>query len=112
MARLGVRVHRLRPLDLPQTQRRGQTHRGQVVYVDRFGNLVTNLPGELLNGARVSVRCRNRAARVVRAYHEGQPRELVALVGSLGLIELVIRNDSASKRLAASPGERVMVQGR
>ena len=107
LSQLGVRVQRWRSLELPTIQQRGRARYGNVVHIDGFGNLVTNLPGELLARGRVTVRYRNRAVRVVSSYDEGRGGELVALVGSLGLIELALRRDSAAKRCAGARGDRV-----
>ncbi len=76
------------------------------MYIDAFGNVITNLPAAVLT-PRAIVKFRNRKARVVSSYAEGRPRELIAVVGSLGLVELAIREGSAAWVLGAKREERV-----
>lgn len=110
LSRLGVRVSRLKPLDLPEIRRGDRSDTGQIVHIDAFGNLITNLPGSLLAGGRSTLRYRGGRVRVVGTYGEGSPGEMVGLIGSLGLIELAVRNGSAAHTVAGSRGDRVSVQ--
>jgi S-adenosylmethionine hydrolase len=80
---------------------------GSVVAVDRFGNLLTNLPGAwLVEGA---VRVPGKTLRSVSTYGEAGPGEIVALVGSDGRVELAVRDGSAAEALSAAPGSPVQV---
>ena len=137
---LGVstRMRDLVPLELPPWRRQGSQIEGQVIHIDSFGNLITNLPGSLLNPSHPpSLKLRRdffeahsaqkgRADKatvkqkakfifkgkhvpVVSSYRQGRKGQLVALVGSLGWIELALRQDSAAKRLKARRGERVVL---
>ncbi len=113
LRRLGP-PHRAAPLSLPPVVQRGRTVMGRVVHVDAFGNLITNLrAGRWRPAARdgsVTLRCRHRAAPVVSSYAEGRPRQLVAVVGSLGFVELAVRNGSAARRLGARRGDAVTLR--
>jgi len=46
---------------------------------------------------------------MVSSYADGRPNELIALVGSLGFVELAIRNGSAARTLHAKRGDVVEV---
>ena len=97
-------------LPLPQPQRDGGRVAGEVVHVDRFGNLITNIPGEwLAEGARVRVEG-GPDAPLVRTYADASPGALLALVGSAGLLELSVRDGSAAERLGAGRGTAVRVE--
>ncbi len=107
LARLGPPVRRLVPLPQPAVAgRRGRWH-GQVIHVDAFGNLLTNLPGRLVRRAGVMVRCRSRHARVVSSYGRGRRGEVIAVVGGVGLVELAVRDGSAARALRAGRGTAV-----
>ncbi len=81
--------------------------RGEVVYVDRFGNLVTNLPSErLASSSRVLVE--GEELPVVSAYGEGEGA--VALVGSYRRLEVAWVGGSARERLELGKGATVVVQ--
>ena len=112
--RLGVVLPRqqMTPLAIPGLQSRGHTVHGAIVHIDTFGNLITNLPGRLLTAgpsARGAVRYRRRPVRVVSSYAEGRPNELIAVVGSLELIELAVRDGSAAWMFNARRGEDVVL---
>ena len=111
LSRLGVPMGRVTPLALPTVRRVGATLRGHVVHLDAFGNLITNLSGELVGAGSASrgmvLRYKGRRARVVSSYAAGRPEELIAVVGSLGLIELAVRGASAAWQCTAARGDEV-----
>src|SRR6184192_3459281 len=102
------RPHRAEPLRLPDAwaAKVGEAWRAQALHCDHFGNVISNLPLRALariravNGTRV---------RTVETYEEGEPNELVALMGSSGRIEFALREGSAAARLHTAPGETLLV---
>ncbi len=108
--RVGVLANRMVTLRLPAVQRAGRVMRGQVIHIDTFGNLVTNISAASTavrtRGSWV-VRYKDRKARVVPSYAGGGPEELVAVAGSCGFIELAIREGSAAWALNAKRGDEV-----
>lgn len=66
--------------------------RGEVIYVDHYGNCVTNLPGRHAGALEVG----QRSAPVREAYGDAAPGSLLALTGSTGRLELAVRNGSAA----------------
>lgn len=89
--------------------------RGEVLWVDRFGNAQLNVdPGELEElgvgpGGMVEVRTGDaaRVARWVTAYGDARPSELVVLVDSYGLVSLALDRASAAVELGVGPGDAV-----
>jgi S-adenosylmethionine hydrolase len=72
---------------------------GEVVFVDHFGNLITNIPGEWV-GPAAAVRVGSaEVPRVVRTYGDAASGTLVALVSSAGLLEVAVVHGSAADRL-------------
>jgi hypothetical protein len=89
---------------LPEPEVVGGGLRGEVIHVDRFGNLVTNLPLSFSH-PRASVELPDgRALPVSRTYSDVDSGELVALRGSGGLLEIACRDGSAAERLGARSG--------
>jgi S-adenosylmethionine hydrolase len=87
--------------------------RGEVVFVDHYGNLITNIPGDVFHAlaglpVRVTIEGR-RVSRPVRAYGEAAPGSLVALVGSGGRLEIAVVNGSAAHHLQLGLGSQVEV---
>jgi S-adenosylmethionine hydrolase len=109
-ADLGPRVADWVMLRLPQPVNTADGVRGEVVLVDRFGNLVTNIraPG-LPQAAQVRL-LGGEAVRLVRTYGEAEPGAVVALIGSSGRLEVAAVNGSAAARLGLGVGAAVTVR--
>jgi S-adenosylmethionine hydrolase len=109
LERLGPALERPRLLDLTPPERREGEVRGRVAHVDRFGNLITDIPGEWV-GRGWRVRVAGREAGVLRgSYSEVGRGEPVAVVGSWGTVEVAIREGSAAEALQAARGDPVIV---
>jgi S-adenosyl-L-methionine hydrolase (adenosine-forming) len=101
-------------LTLPAPLLTADKLQGEVVFIDDFGNLITNLPGDAYLGCRdriaaVLLGCQDVPHRVA-TYGEGAPGELVALVSSGGTLEVAVVQGSAARRLGAGVGTPVTVQ--
>lgn len=98
-------------LALAEPQREGGRLRGQVVHIDHFGNIATNVRREHLGEVhRVRVRLRGvEVPGLVRTFGERPPGELIALYGSTGDLILSVVNGSAAARLGAQVGDPVEV---
>jgi S-adenosylmethionine hydrolase len=86
---------------------------GEVVIVDRFGNLVTNIDRRTLDRAGVregaTVRVDDRRARLVSTYADSRSGELCALLGSTGRLEIALNGGSAASATGLGPGARVLL---
>jgi S-adenosylmethionine hydrolase len=87
---------------------------GEVVFVDDFGNLLTNIPAAAFTAwrdrpVRITV-AGQEVPRRVRTYGEAEPRSLVALVSSGALLEVAVAQGSAAARLDARVGTPVAVK--
>jgi S-adenosylmethionine hydrolase len=87
---------------------------GEVIFIDHFGNLITNIPGEAFarmhdRQAQIMVGDQEVACRV-RAYGEADIGTLVALVSSADLLEVAMTGGSAQKKLGARIGTPVSVR--
>ena len=103
-----------------EAERHGGSLRGQVLRVDRFGNLVTSVTTRDLSMAfddtpfptldiRVGGRRVDEAARTYGLARPGVP---FALVGSGGRLEIALRDGSAAEALACGRGMPVTVERR
>lgn len=83
---------------------------GRVLHVDHFGNLVTNvLPTEVPGGGDawdLSV-AGGPVARWARTYGDAEPGELLIYCGSVGFLEVAVRDGSAAERLRVRSGAAV-----
>lgn len=89
---------------------------GEVIHVDRFGNVVTNVRNTDLDAAwpggqwRVLAGTRH-VAGVSGTYAEVPKGTPAALVGSSGHLEIAVNRGDASRLLGISPGDPVIVVG-
>jgi S-adenosylmethionine hydrolase len=83
---------------------------GEVVHVDRFGNLVTSIDAGVVErlaaraGDRIRVRIAGRTLPLVRTYGDLVAGGAGALVGSRRRLEVVVRQGSAAARLRVRRG--------
>jgi S-adenosylmethionine hydrolase len=94
-------------LEWPEPQVQDDGFRAHVIHVDRFGNLITNLPGDWLSPPweRWEVRLAAQRIRGIRrTYAEVAPGEALAYVGSGGYLELAVRQGSARDAWGADVG--------
>jgi S-adenosylmethionine hydrolase len=79
----------------------GHGARGEVVHVDRFGNLITNLRADARRDGDgvASLLAGEQRAPIGRTYGDVASGELVAYVGSRGLWEIAVRDGSAADRI-------------
>ncbi len=73
---------------------------GCIQYVDTFGNLVTNIPGRLVEGKAWQLEAAGRKIPGSRTYAEVAPGDLLALVGSHGFIEIAVNRGDAQTLLS------------
>jgi S-adenosylmethionine hydrolase len=87
---------------------------GEIVFIDHFGNLITNIPGEAfarMDDRHIQILVGDQeVSRRVRAYGEAEKGTLVALNSSSDLMEVAVSGGSAQKKLGASIGTPVSVQ--
>jgi S-adenosyl-L-methionine hydrolase (adenosine-forming) len=99
-------------LDWPEPRARKGQFEGQIVYIDRFGNAITNLEGRGMNSVQGSCEVYGKRRRVcpVKAYYQAvAPKTAVALVGSSGFFEIAINGGSAEMALGIEIGTRVVL---
>jgi S-adenosylmethionine hydrolase len=85
---------------------------GDVWFVDRFGNLITNIPGDELSRLPGPLRFQvgdQEIRRQVRTYGEAEPGTPVALISSNGMLEIAVSNGNAAQQLGARVGTLVQV---
>ena len=95
---------------------RGTTIVGQIVYIDHFGNIITNLPDRLLapllqdSASTLTVEIGGHKISGLKSSYgdvgEGQP---VALIGSERLLEIAVRNANAAQRMKVRIGDPVRI---
>jgi S-adenosyl-L-methionine hydrolase (adenosine-forming) len=101
-------------LDFPAPEFREAEVNGQIISVDHFGNLISNIPFESLQiwlrGRSASLRVNGRVIpHLATTYSDVSPGALLALCGSHGYLEIACRQGRAAQVLNAAVGARVQV---
>ncbi len=107
---LGPPLEHIESLAWPEPENTLHGMRGEVIHVDPFGNLVTNLPAALWPRIVAAGRLRvgtHDVTTLVRTYGDAAPGTPVALVGSQGFVEVAMVEGRADIRLAAAVGAPV-----
>ncbi len=115
---LGPTLKQIEKLALREVEQSSEALSGSIIYVDGFGNLVSNIdrlsferfqacfPSQTLfvtieTGSPIELR---------ETYGDAPEGTLLALFGSFQMLEIAVRGGSAAERLAVRPGARVMVR--
>jgi S-adenosylmethionine hydrolase len=115
LSALGRSAGTVQQIAIPVPQVTGDLLAGEVLRVDRFGNLVTNIDRKLFdrfahaNGIEISA-ASHRIGRVVATYAEAAPEEVCALFGSTDHLEIAVNAGNASERLNLSRGSPVTIR--
>ena len=100
-------------MDCPAPHVEPHRVRGEIICVDSFGNLITNIEQSLFRApfkGELSVRFQDHAIETLsRTYGEHSPGELVALWDSQNRLEIAIVNGSAAAHTGANVGDAVCV---
>jgi len=114
LAELGTPIDDPVLLALPQPQPRENGWRGEVIFIDDFGNVHTNLLRHHLQPlGEVRVRlCGVEIEGMVRTFGERPADSLIALYGTEHDLMVSVVNGNATQRLGAKIGDVVEVDGR
>jgi S-adenosylmethionine hydrolase len=105
---LGVSVIDLSAFALPQPREVPGTAIGQVIHIDRFGNLITNLRRAHLPAGPLRIRVAGQVIEgLAKTYQDSV--DILALIGSGGTLEIAFPNANAARSLGASLGDSVHV---
>jgi S-adenosylmethionine hydrolase len=104
-------------LDFGNPQVDGTGIRGEVLTIDRFGNVITNISRVVISerwryNQKILVTLGGYELELpfLRSYGEGPDGSLLATISSSGFLEIAKRNGDAAAQLGASPGMAVAVR--
>jgi S-adenosylmethionine hydrolase len=88
---------------------------GEVLHVDNFGNIITNIGEKEIARIRmkdvVNVELPNQKLRLklCKAYGEAKTQEPLALIGSHNYLEMAINQGNAAEKFKVSPGDKIKI---
>ena len=112
---MGKSISNYHVIDLPSPEVAADHITGEVVRVDRFGNLITNIDRKTLEqfagGRPIAITLANRdIPRIVATYAEAPAGELCALFGSTDHLEVAVNAGDAARELGLGRGAKAGVR--
>lgn len=114
---IGREVKDITPLRIPKPVVKKGSIKAQVLYVDSFGNVVTNVRNRDVEEAglklndEVKVKTENKSVKAFykEAYWEAESGKPVLMLGSQGFMEIALKEGSAAKALKLNRGEKLRI---
>jgi len=102
-------------LGIPSPLQEGEMLQGEVIYIDHFGNLITNIPQAILRkfapDQMIEIKIgRERIRGIKMAYAEARNQEIMALWGSGGFLEISLKERNLHRERGWGKGERVSIR--
>ncbi len=115
---IGKKVEDYVKLPFPEPKVREYQVSGRVIYIDGFGNIVTNICREIINelgikkGDIIHVKIGEHVLRLpfYKSYGYVQKGELLALIDSYNMLEIAVNMGNAAKRLKINVGDEVCIE--
>lgn len=113
---LGKRVSKINEINLPKPIRspRGVLT-GEIIYIDGFGNLVTNINRDVINSIKVKsgkltiIAGKGRLNKISDSYADVGEKEVLAIFGSSGYLEISVNRGSAKDVLNLKKGDKLVL---
>lgn len=85
---------------------------GEIIYIDRFGNLITSISSDLIQERkRVQISIKNKKINHLSQYYEEEKvGKLLALIGSSNFLEIAVNQGNAQELLKAKTGDKVEIE--
>jgi len=115
-AKMGPRVLKPVRLDFPQPLLKETSLHGEIIHIDHFGNLTTNISAELIHetfppSATINVQIGKHCIEgLVTGYYQMKGGQPGAIINSWNQLEIFYREDNAKKKLKARMGQSVTLK--
>jgi S-adenosylmethionine hydrolase len=107
---VGPRVADPVTLKIPHPQSSEDGIAGEIIYIDRFGNLTSNIGAEQIRRAVRSVSIGDvRIHGISRFFSEVEEARPLALINIFGLLEIAVNRGNAAQALGLAKGARIRV---
>ncbi len=96
--------------DFASVKRRNGSFIGEVLHIDSFGNIITNVnQKEVANAKTVKIKLQNISLTLAfrKTYAEAKSQEPIALIGSHGFLEIAIDQASAAEKFNVKAGDKI-----
>lgn len=101
---VGEKIKEIEKLELYQNQRQGI-----IVRIDRFGNIVTNLPKQDKDKYSLQIADNKYVMNYCPDYESANEGDLFLIEGSSNTLEISLKNGNANDKLKIEVGERITI---
>lgn len=114
--KIGTRTDNFVDLDFGSTEITDKTATGKIIYVDRFGNLITNINGfrlrevlEFDKKIMVFIGDKQLGIPFVKSYGFAKKGQILATIGSSNYLEIGVNQGDAARKLKVKPDDAVKI---
>jgi len=114
-AEFGPEIREPAKPEFAKVTRRNGALVGEVLHVDGFGNVITNIAerevaqSHVIGAVSVESPSGKLKLKFCKAYGETKPHEPLALIGSHGFLEISVNQGSAAEKFKTKTGDKVIV---
>ncbi len=108
---LGKRIDEFVDLDFGKAERRGGKITGKIIYIDRFGNIITNVEESMIDEKqfRIKIGEVEKEVKLLPSYGYATKKEILAVISSSGFLEIARREGSAAEYFNAKEDKPVEI---
>lgn len=112
--RFGRAIKSFKVLDLPKIKVKPNELNGEVIYIDRFGNLVSNIDkhafGNFVKNKKFKIFIKDKIIdKLSHSYSEGLKLKPLGLIDSFNYLEIALNSGSAKDYLKAKKGTQIKI---
>ena len=112
IADVGRRISDFVDLDFGKGKKMGNAVEGRVIFIDDFGNIVTNISSDLVSFQPGNImEIENKRIVFQRSYGSCKEREPLALIGSHGYLEIAVNQGNAATFFNKKQGDEIYIYG-
>jgi len=115
-SKMGPRVLKPTQLDMPEATQKNKQIKGEIIYIDHFGNAATNISAELIDKTfassdTIEVRVgKEKINGLATGYYQVNPNQPGAILNSWDQLEIFCRESNAEKKLKLKLGQLVILK--
>lgn len=111
---LGARIDDPVKLDLPIPLNKTNKIIGEIIYIDKFGNLISNIKEDQIPGGDIEIEIKGKKIRkLFKGYSEGEKGKPIALInGGFKTLEVSLNKGNAASFLNSQIGEKIILRGK
>jgi len=110
----GPTIKEIKKLNFPEPEVKNNRLVGEVIYVDHFGNLITNIDQDaflrFIGSTKFQIVIgKLKISQISSSYEDGRNGSPIAIFGSFNNLEISFYRDDASRRLNLGKGSKVFI---